>query len=103
MRMVPRSSVKRGEPVAVVCEGRVSYASQVTRSHNVTFLKDNQPLDIQETQDTTASYNITSARVSHSGRYMCRVEAEGQKGDSSEVLLTVTGMWCLDRVLFALA
>ncbi|XP_023646465.2 platelet endothelial cell adhesion molecule isoform X2 [Paramormyrops kingsleyae] len=92
MTLEPRSSVKRGERVAVVCEGRVSYSSQVTRSHKVTFFKDGQALDTKETQDITVSYNIMSARVSHSGRYKCRVEAEDKNSDSSEVLLTVTGL-----------
>ncbi|XP_048870916.1 platelet endothelial cell adhesion molecule isoform X2 [Brienomyrus brachyistius] len=88
----PRGTVKRGEYVAVVCEGRVSYTSQVTRSHKVTFFKDGLVVDTKETQHITVSYNVTSARVSHSGRYKCRVEAEGEKMDSSEVPLTVTGL-----------
>ncbi|XP_077427421.1 platelet endothelial cell adhesion molecule isoform X3 [Vanacampus margaritifer] len=89
----PEAEVKRGANVTVRCQALVSSSGTRPLSREYTIYKDGVTV---YTKTTTSSgdllYRLPDARVSNTGKYMCKINIEGRKVTSDAKKLTVTGL-----------
>ncbi|XP_072319334.1 platelet endothelial cell adhesion molecule isoform X2 [Eucyclogobius newberryi] len=93
LSLEPREDVTRDTNVTVRCGAVVSSSGRQPLSREYTIYKDGVVVYHKTTSSTEdLLYALSRARVSHTGKYKCKISIEGKSASSDARKLTVTGL-----------